>query len=434
MPLCFPPTNDELYPQLHAIVDQSLVGMAHEQVRSGPKVPKIRLSCDSCQRSKIRCSQERPACRRCLKHGIECIYSPSRRAGRPRIRRASAVSQSPPSPPPAPTATAQSTPPQEHQTVEPAPVPSRSEPERCSPLVPLSYASPPRDDTINVASARPEAAAVPTPISSRFFGQSPVPPADNHDHDASFSALTNLGVADSFSPMFPGVGSNEPSFGFDFLLTPLDGLALPSKTTPRFDSLSLSNSSPSAGTDGPGPMVPDCDCSITLLDKLAQSQRAQDQYAEQLASIASAVSKSRPLLTACCRVLSCSQCAPRFSSILMVCEALDRVSVALDMGHLWDGVGNDGQTSCAAISTDLAQDGSPLRCGGYSVRGGDRRIVLRVLIVKHLTELQAIMSKLQSAVDYSTMSKSPLQKTCADLVCRFGTKLSGKINLFKTLL
>ncbi|KAH7044062.1 hypothetical protein B0J12DRAFT_578216 [Macrophomina phaseolina] len=51
-----------------------------------PKPIKFRLACDTCQRSKIRCDQERPACRRCVKKGIECVYSPARRAGRPRTR------------------------------------------------------------------------------------------------------------------------------------------------------------------------------------------------------------------------------------------------------------------------------------------------------------------------------------------------------------
>jgi hypothetical protein len=51
-----------------------------------PIPTKYRLACDSCQQSKIRCDQERPKCRRCAKKGIECVYSPARRAGRPRTR------------------------------------------------------------------------------------------------------------------------------------------------------------------------------------------------------------------------------------------------------------------------------------------------------------------------------------------------------------
>jgi len=46
--------------------------------------PKLRTSCDGCQEAKLGCSQEKPTCRRCLRHGITCVYSPFRRIGRPR--------------------------------------------------------------------------------------------------------------------------------------------------------------------------------------------------------------------------------------------------------------------------------------------------------------------------------------------------------------
>ena len=48
-----------------------------------PKSVKVRSTCNACQQAKIRCSHEKPSCRRCLKHNIDCIYSVSRRLGRP---------------------------------------------------------------------------------------------------------------------------------------------------------------------------------------------------------------------------------------------------------------------------------------------------------------------------------------------------------------
>ncbi|KAJ5233140.1 hypothetical protein N7468_006096 [Penicillium chermesinum] len=48
-----------------------------------PKSVKVRSTCNACQQAKIRCSHEKPACRRCQKHQMECIYSVSRRLGRP---------------------------------------------------------------------------------------------------------------------------------------------------------------------------------------------------------------------------------------------------------------------------------------------------------------------------------------------------------------
>ncbi|KAJ5117947.1 hypothetical protein N7526_010970 [Penicillium atrosanguineum] len=48
-----------------------------------PKSVKVRSTCNACQQAKIRCSHEKPFCRRCQKHKIDCIYSVSRRLGRP---------------------------------------------------------------------------------------------------------------------------------------------------------------------------------------------------------------------------------------------------------------------------------------------------------------------------------------------------------------
>jgi len=48
-----------------------------------PKSVKVRSTCNACQQAKIRCSHEKPSCRRCQKHKIDCIYSVSRRLGRP---------------------------------------------------------------------------------------------------------------------------------------------------------------------------------------------------------------------------------------------------------------------------------------------------------------------------------------------------------------
>lgn len=52
-----------------------------------PKSVKVRSTCNACQQAKIRCSHERPSCRRCQKHNIDCIYSMSRRLGRPAKKR-----------------------------------------------------------------------------------------------------------------------------------------------------------------------------------------------------------------------------------------------------------------------------------------------------------------------------------------------------------
>ncbi|KAI9367728.1 hypothetical protein BJX61DRAFT_537821 [Aspergillus egyptiacus] len=44
---------------------------------------RLRRSCDACQDSKVKCSQHKPSCHRCLRHRQPCVYSPQRRTGRP---------------------------------------------------------------------------------------------------------------------------------------------------------------------------------------------------------------------------------------------------------------------------------------------------------------------------------------------------------------
>ncbi|PKY07221.1 hypothetical protein P168DRAFT_315735 [Aspergillus campestris IBT 28561] len=51
------------------------------------KSVKRRSTCNACQQAKIRCSHDKPSCRRCQKNNFECVYSMSRRLGRPAKKR-----------------------------------------------------------------------------------------------------------------------------------------------------------------------------------------------------------------------------------------------------------------------------------------------------------------------------------------------------------
>ena len=44
----------------------------------------LRNSCDLCIQSKTKCNKEKPSCRRCVRQDKSCVYSVSRRPGRPR--------------------------------------------------------------------------------------------------------------------------------------------------------------------------------------------------------------------------------------------------------------------------------------------------------------------------------------------------------------
>ncbi|OHE95048.1 hypothetical protein CORC01_09705 [Colletotrichum orchidophilum] len=47
--------------------------------RTGPV--RLRLACDACSTTKVKCDKARPACQRCVASGLYCVYSVSRRNG-----------------------------------------------------------------------------------------------------------------------------------------------------------------------------------------------------------------------------------------------------------------------------------------------------------------------------------------------------------------
>ncbi|OAA41283.1 Zn(2)-C6 fungal-type DNA-binding domain protein [Metarhizium rileyi] len=57
-------------------------------IRTTGRRPKYRTSCDNCQAAKIKCGHEKPDCRRCSAQRLKCVYSLSRRMGRPRAKNA----------------------------------------------------------------------------------------------------------------------------------------------------------------------------------------------------------------------------------------------------------------------------------------------------------------------------------------------------------
>ncbi|KAK3378564.1 hypothetical protein B0H63DRAFT_251221 [Podospora didyma] len=63
---------------------------------SKPRQPRLRASCDGCFLAKVKCSKARPICSRCLACGIECRYSPSSRAGKPKSDGSSSMQSSVP--------------------------------------------------------------------------------------------------------------------------------------------------------------------------------------------------------------------------------------------------------------------------------------------------------------------------------------------------
>ena len=60
-----------------------MADMSRMQNQVGEKAPKYRASCDACNEAKVRCSQTRPSCARCLKNqNRRCVYGVSKRSGK----------------------------------------------------------------------------------------------------------------------------------------------------------------------------------------------------------------------------------------------------------------------------------------------------------------------------------------------------------------
>lgn len=58
--------------------------MTDGRSNSKQRQQRLRASCDGCFTAKVKCSKARPICSRCLACGLECRYSPSIRAGKPK--------------------------------------------------------------------------------------------------------------------------------------------------------------------------------------------------------------------------------------------------------------------------------------------------------------------------------------------------------------
>jgi hypothetical protein len=92
------------------------------------KEPRMRLkdSCTACAKSKLKCSRDKPMCRRCEHRGLDCFYSPSQRAGRTSSAAAAAAARQRPRSPLTPNTTTSPTP--EAQNAPPNKAPTSRSP------------------------------------------------------------------------------------------------------------------------------------------------------------------------------------------------------------------------------------------------------------------------------------------------------------------
>ncbi|KAG9186922.1 hypothetical protein G6011_10030 [Alternaria panax] len=384
-----------------------------------PKPTKYRLACDSCQHSKIRCDQERPKCRRCAKKGIECVYSPARRAGRPRTRNKTKSTYSIESSASA-SLKGYLTPMTEHGISVPAsgqtspfgqpgmmcasedcsssssssntstipsmaqtiPLPSPEDMDFSSyrqsdddfmqgmPDFTRSQCGTPKQTTNCYYPMSPEFHIAPELLNLGFCG---APWEQQHDQEQHQALST---------PML--FDENLPYFG---LLTP-DGhqprhldqhpndIPIPTTITTTNDVESGSYTmhpqqqvQPQClqSFDQTPHSTKSCNCVSNLLDYL--STPCHGPSSSPIASTPTALSTSRTLIACCCTTITCpNACSTRPSTALLICEAIDRALVSLKLGgtSIWtpiqapnpsyDNRGSSSPSSLSSISDGNSND------------------------------------------------------------------------------
>lgn len=300
----------------------------------------------------------------------------------------------------------------------------------------------------------------------------------NHCHDTHFSPdLSSNQTVDFFSHVdgtqfstfflsSTDLGTqldSHQSMDFGSLVSPLaDGMAnLPldspfalgiseaNDTTATAATTNLSSISTTMTMTATAPVAPNmvpasCQCAPMLLQHLGEVANSNTLVAAgnsghgEEGFLASAVQRSRVLLDHCFIVLSCGLCSRRMSSTLVLCQAMDELSVSLGMGTLWTDGGcsnNNGGGSTSAYEQDrlplisnLAKDEVRLRCGSYAVRGVDRQVLLRTLMMGRLREMQQAMGRLCQAVE--TLS-SPYRAACARMAVELEKRVRSKVDSFR---
>jgi len=348
-----------------------------------PEPTRYRLACDRCQHSKIRCDQERPICRRCAKRGMECIYSPARRAGRPRTRNTNKISTK--------IRKSASSNLSKHSipTIEQSDI-LISASSWISPFAPSDMLSASEDcynsssssNAATVRTVQPEFCML-NPEDMDFsqyqhrendFLQIQEDFTDSQEHTPKettgcyYPISPEFRVAPelldlSFCEAGPGYQQRQESEYNHFNSTTI----LLDAQLPYFDLLTseeqhtdqkqgnttiqttncstIESCTFTIGSrqdiqsdceelaDHTHPSMKPCSCVATLLDQLSIPSYAKS--ATFLASTSAALSISRMLVTCCCTTMECpNACSTRPSTALIICEAIDQAMALLKLGGL----------------------------------------------------------------------------------------------------
>ncbi|EUC41440.1 hypothetical protein COCMIDRAFT_8836 [Bipolaris oryzae ATCC 44560] len=200
-----------------------------------------------------------------------------------------------------------------------------------------------------------------------------------------------------------------------------------------------------------------CSCAFALLGHL--SHASPTSYP---ASTSAGLSTSRIVITSCRNTLRCpNACYMRPSMALIICEVIDRALIALkpDGISLWTSIlapmpNHENGTSSSPLSssscsisggksnndtmlTPVDDEHEPLRCGTLSIRGVDRRVMVRILLMKRVLEVQGVLERLRDIlvsgllVSENETMKNQLLALSANLVGEFARKVTEKVETMK---
>jgi len=414
------------------------------------ETPKVHQSCDICQTSKIRCGKERPACRRCAKNNLECVYSMSRRNGRPRSRRMGSTTSS------APISRQPSQGPQDVQRQTLPPTPTSPVNKDCGELFASSELVA-TESSLGVP-VQPSNTTTTTNFSNEKQHVKSYPDIRPETHRQDLALEPYGGVAvDLTSASYPTLSFfDDPTNALQcdssaFTFTPMFSPSQTRSDTEVSQVFSLDyfgGGSESAWTQlttttssHTGDLPVDlntstivCSCSTLLIHQLDRSDSRMDNgrgdgRVSENTSYAFALQRSTVLLNHCFNVLCCTQCGPKPSSVLLLCQAMDEVSVLLGMGTVW---GEDPSEQLMCSTATLAQDEMLMRCGTYTVRRTDQCALLQRLMIKRFSEMLRAINNLEKIVTMEDVASSLCHEVYAGMVTELKRKVTSKVERLKT--
>ncbi|KIA75630.1 transcription factor AflR [Aspergillus ustus] len=182
---------------------------------------KLRESCISCSRSKVKCDKEKPTCGRCVRRGLPCEYMVSRRTGRTRVigvekppaasTAPSTAASQPPTDPPVPLAAPS------NGTVatnsNPTPIPCGGADNRSSSNHPLPAATP-HTPAITTRQS-PKSSHLHSPHHDADLWTSILSPNASNSTDLSSLLSVNTDIGQLFASLSPSHLNDPDSIGAD---------------------------------------------------------------------------------------------------------------------------------------------------------------------------------------------------------------------------